>query len=650
LAESPQALETPQTSVELAEPVQWLRSRPVLAIGVLLILANVWWKASLLGKSFFRLDDWFYLERASTEGLTGKYLFWINAGHLDVVGTAIVWVTQRLGPDDWTLASAVILVLLACTCLALLRMLRTLFGDRPGVLLVLALYMLSPLALPGLAWYTVVLEQLPLQIAIFCAVTAHVHYLRTKRYRHAVAAAAWLVVAMLSSLQGAAVVVLLFALTSAFFADGAWSRAVWRVLRAHWRAWLLYVALTAGYVVVYLFRLKTSAVGVSKPPSWSFVFTYAGTLLRNTFVPGAFGGPWRWTAPGVFYGVDAATGPPQVLAWVSWLLAIVVVIVSLVYAWDAWRGWVIIAGWFIVVDIVPVLAGRSTLFNPSPAGLGSSARYVWDGTAVLALCLGLAFMPLVGSPRPLRSPRRLGRAEFAAATTVMVAIVCGSLWSYSQFPVDQTAGDASGYIATARAALTDAPSGTMIVDNLVSADVIGISGSLFSEPAFMASSVLSPLLSGPPGDRPRFITQPDGTYKLTKQPDGTRLTNLWTFNKYGQLVPTSVVGYGSATRCWPSKGGMIVVPLSQTAPSVHMVQIDYVSGNSGQMLVTFGTQTVETNFQRGFNRAFVPIDNGISDRVIIQPVSGTLPGCVGNAVAGGLYPASAPTIPAAPLP
>src|ERR1700742_791373 len=225
---------------------------------------------------------------------------------------------------------------------------------------------------------------------------------------------------MLSAFQGAAVPLLLFAVTSAFFTSGAWSRALWPALREHWRAWGLYAALTAGYVALYLARLGTSPVGPPKPATFADVLTFAGTLLRTTFVPGAFGGPWRWSAS----GVEALAAPPPALAWMSWVLAVVVVLMSLMYAWRAWRAWAILAGWLIVVDIVPVLAGRSSLVSAMVLGL--SARYVWDATGILALCLGLAFMPLAGAPGSWRSPRRLSRPEFAAATTVVAAIVFGS--------------------------------------------------------------------------------------------------------------------------------------------------------------------------------------------------------------------------------
>jgi hypothetical protein len=269
LADAPPALEAPRTSWELARSTRRLRVHPVLAAGLVLIGAQLLWKAGLLGQSFFRLDDYYYLEHASTQGLTWSYLTWVDSGHLDVVGSAIAWVLVRISPEDWTLAAAATLVLLGCTCLALLRMLRTLFGDRPGILLLLALYLLSPLSLPGLSWWTVTLEQLPLQLAIFCAVSAHVLYLRTREFKHAVAAAAWLAVAMLSSFQGAAAAPLLFVVTSAFFTTGPWSRALWPTLREHWRAWGLYAALTAAYGALYLVRLRTSTVGLTKPATFS---------------------------------------------------------------------------------------------------------------------------------------------------------------------------------------------------------------------------------------------------------------------------------------------------------------------------------------------------------------------------------------------
>jgi hypothetical protein len=629
VAEMQRALEAPPAHPELAGSVRWLRANPILAAGLLLIGAQLWWKAGLLGRSFFRLDDYFYLEHASSSGLTWSYLTWVDTGRLDVVGSAIAWVLVRISPEDWTLASAATLVLLGCTCFALLRMLRTLFGDRPGVLLLLSLYLLSPLSLPGLSWWTVTLELLPLQLALFCAVSAHVHYLRTGGFRHAVAAAAWLAVGMLSGLQGAAAPFLLFALTSAFFARGTWSKALWPVLRDHWRAWGLYVALTAAYVAFYLLRLLASGATPTRPATFADVLTYAGTLLRETFVPGAFGGPWRWVAS----GVEALADPPPALAWASWVLAVVVVLASLMYGWRAWRAWAILAGWLIIADVAPVLAGGSGVV--SGLVLGLSARYVWDATGILVLCLGLAFMPLVGRPDPWPGPRRLSRPEFAAATTLVVAIVFGSLWSFYDYPADPTAAAAASYIATARQALADAPSGTVIVDGPVPSDVTGG----FVGPVTSASSVLSPLLSGPPGSGPTFVAQPDGTDD-----------HLLEFDSSGRLVPSGIYGPASPAlpaggRCWPASDGSVVVPLTSAATSARTLRIGYLAGSPGRILVTFGARSLLYSFEQGLHSAYLPVTGGGSAAVFIQSVSGELP-CIGNAQAGVLLPSAAgPAIP-----
>ena len=134
MTETSRALEIPQARWEPEGSVRWLRSNWILAVGLVLIGLQLWWKAGFLGRSFFRLDDYYYLERASTMGLSWSYLTWVNGGHLNVVGAVIAWLTAQSSPDDWSLATLVTLLLLGATCLALLRMLRTLFGDRPWVL------------------------------------------------------------------------------------------------------------------------------------------------------------------------------------------------------------------------------------------------------------------------------------------------------------------------------------------------------------------------------------------------------------------------------------------------------------------------------------------------------------------------------------
>jgi len=631
VTETSRALETRQARWEPDRSVRWLRANGILAIGLVLIAVQLWWKAGFLGRSFFRLDDYYYLERASTTGLGWSYLTWLDSGHLNVVGAAIAWLTVRSSPDDWSLATLVTLVLLGATCVALLRMLRALFGDRAEVLLLLALYMLSPLSLPGLSWWSVCLEQLPLQAALFCAVTAHVAYLRTGRYARAIACAAWLVVAMLTSVQGAAVPLLLYVLTSGFLTQGPWSRALWPTLREYWRAWTLYGALTLAYLGFYSYRLYASPGQPGPGGTVSNGLTYAGTLLRKAFLPGAFGGPWRWVGA----GVQALTSPPTALLWTSEALGLLVVLASLMYAWRAWRAWALLVGWLIVVDITAVAATQPGFI--AGVVLGTSARLVWDATGILVLCLGLAFLPLVDATAPRRPARRLSRPEFAVATTLIVAFAVGSLWSFYDYPADPTAAGASGYIATARAALGESPAGTVIVDASTPSDV---TGGFFGPPASV-SSVLSPLLGGPSGSRPRFAARPDGT-----------IDNLMEFNGLGQLVPAGIVGTASPARpsgvsCWDPGKSFAVIPLTSTVAGVSALRIGYLSGASGQVVVSYGGQSRVLTIDKGLHSAYLPA-TGSAQAVVVQQLRGVMP-CVGDVEAGVFQPATGAPIPAVPV-
>jgi hypothetical protein len=269
--------------------------------------------------------------------------------------------------------------------------------------------------------------------------------------------------------------------------------------------------------------------------------------------------------------------------------------------------------------------------------LGLSARYVWDATGILVLCLGLAFMPLAGGPGPWRSPRRLSRPEFAAATTVVVAIIFGSLWSFYSYPADPTAAAARSYIATARLALAEAPSGTVILDDPVPSDV---TGGLFIGPVAEASSVLSPLLSGPPGSGPTFIAQPDGTYD-----------RLLEFDGYGRLAPAGIYGVTSQPvpaggSCWPADAdGNIVVPLTSLATGVRTLRIGYLAASPAQVRVTFGTRSLLSSVKKGLHSVYVPVSGATAQAVVVQQFSGTMP-CIGNAAAGALLPSEAgPALP-----
>jgi hypothetical protein len=616
-------------SVELTRASSWLRANSVVIAGLALIAASLWWKAILLSHSFFRFDDYIYLQRAFQSGFTWKYLMWMDAGHLLPIGTAIAWFEVRISPVDWTLASAGTLILLAVTCLALLRMLRTLFGDHPGILILLTVYLVSPLSLSGLSWWTATLELLPLQAAVFLAVTAHVRYIKTGDRKHAFFAAVWVLAGMASSLRGIAVPLLLLALTSGFFAEGPWLKALWRTLRERWQVWLLYVAMAAGYMVLYGVQLATSSVSPGRPGAFSGVFSFIVTQVRDTFIPGSLGGPWHWIGT----GVGAAVDPPAALAHISWLVAAIIVAVSIFYRPRAWRAWVILASWLVVVDMLPVVLGRSA-FVPGVL-LGLVTRYVWDATGILALCLGLAFLPLAGQVSRHSQGSRYYRPLRTAAVCVFTAVVIGSLWSFYDYPTDPGAAAGRSYAATSRIALAEAPSGTVIVNDPVPQDVTG--GNIFGSVA--ASSLLSPLIDGDQAVKPRFISQPNGTFD-----------HLMEFDGWGRLEPAGVSGAANTPltggrACIAAHSGTVFVTLNTTVQHAQILRIGYLAGKRGQILIEFAGRTLFYHYRAGLHAAFLAV-HGSANSVTIEAVQGKLP-CIGDVKAGVLLPSvNGPAIPA----
>ena len=614
-----------EAAPEFGRLAEWLRPNWVRLAGVLLVGAQVWWMSGLLAHSYFKLDDFYLVERASRDGLGWKYLMWVNAGHLTPVGNLIAWGLTRISPYDWTLISAVTLALLAGAGLTLLRMLRTVFGDHPGILLLLLVYLLSPLAFPGLSWWTVVLEVVPLEIAMACAVTAHVRYVRTRRWQHVVTALAWLVVGMLTTEKGVAVPLLLLAVTSAFLTPGTWPRALGKTLRSFWLLWSLYAVAMIAYAAVYFVQLKTSSQTPGRPGQGGGIFEFAGTLIRNTFIPGMLGGPWRWFASGG-YGV---ANPPPALAWVAVAVTAAVILVSIWGRLRAWRAWAILAGWIIVVDCLPVLLGRGEIL--SGRFLGQETRYVMEVPAIAALVIGLAFLPVVTTstpPHPVgRTSPPIGRAATGAIVGLLTAVLIGSIWSFHAYVANTTSAPVRSFFATARLALAGVPAGTVIVDAPVPGNVLG---GLLLGPASRTSQVLAPLVD--PAAGLTFTGQPDGTFD-----------HLMEFDGWGRLVPAAILGTSSeplpASRsCWPQTPDGVVVPLQGVPSQVTELKIDYVAGTAGHILLTYAGHTEAMNLRHGLHSAFLPVTGRASTVTIAGMTPKQL--CVGEVQAGVLLPST----------
>ncbi|MFC5826920.1 hypothetical protein [Nonomuraea insulae] len=573
----------------------------VLAAGLVMVAVQLVWKFELVRQTYFRQDDFHYIIRGQESGFTWDYLMWVDVGHLLPGGFGISWAMARLGGYNELLAHSTTMVLQAGASLALLRLLRLLFGARPAILVPLGLYLLTPMTIPSLSWWAAVLETLPLQLALPMALSAHVLYVRDGRARHVVAACAWTVFGLLFFVKAAFIPVLMLVIT-AIWLKPAW----WRL----WRAWVPYAVILVAYSWVFFTGLFGSvqindATQTPKLPGLGVAGEFAWVLGSRALVPSALGGPWQWRPIEDDYAMAAT---PEPLAWAALGVAAIVVAVSVLYRRRAWLAWSMLLGYFLLADVVPVLLGRIDLLGPGV--LGYELRYLAATATVVAIVAGLAFIPLDGEERPwLRS-----RSPLRWAWTPLAAVVAaGSLFSATAYADRPLGSTARGYVETARQALSRVPDGTAVLDTHVPP---GVAAAVFFHDYALHSRLL-----GVPDPWP---------VAWTRQLSGP-LQNPLTFDARGRLRPVAIDGLtirqrGSCVPVGPQEVRFrLPAPLTGGA---YTAQISYLNAAETTLSVRLGLGVAQVPAGKDLGRTFAQL-NGEGTELAIRTLGGQ-GACVGE--------------------
>jgi len=630
---------TRETEEGWPEFAAWLSGKRVTLSALVLIAVQAGLYSFVLSRGFFQEDD-FAIGGLATHSFTMHLLFQNYGGHLMPGVFALAWVlTHTGGGYDWGLWDGALVAFQALAGLALLRALRTLAGNRMLILIPLGVFAFTPMALTDLSWWAVGIQSVPLQLALALAVDQHVRYVRTGRIQNAVFATLWILFGLAFFEKSVAIPVLLFALSSAYLVPGNWPQAMLTTLRRHWLAWVLYSGTIIAELTVYLVSLHASPVKVHVPQAGSTV-AFGWDLLRTTFLPAAIGGPWQWRiAPGApsSWSLYSLAAPPLGLVVLALLVAILVVTASLWYRRLAWKAWIILLGWLLIVDVLPIALGRLATFGTLES---TQIMYVADAAPVLAICLTIGFLPLRGEEHPYRTAPLRSRLRSALLVVTAVAFGVGSVWSASTYRNSLHPQNTRSYLATASAALSAAPPDAVIYPSQIPTQM---AWSLFGQ-LTDASNVLAPLVAQVSGQ----------TFQWNSAPSGT-VSHFMIFDSLGRLHPADVIGPHTLPVRRPSDcllttngirrpltAGVYALPL--------LMQIGYYASQAVTLAVTFGGRQYQVTLPASqLANAYLPVE-GPDDHVTITPVSPDPHICIGTITVGNVEESAlGPAIPIYPL-
>lgn len=603
--------ETPDD--DATTPAQTLHLAAAILTGLVLALRG--WT---LGGSWYYADDHRLLSQAREQGLSLSYLGTPFDSQYMPVGRLVAWLVAG-GADSspsWALTVAITLLLLAGAAAACWWMLVVCFGPRWEILLLQVIFLTSTLALPATMWWAASLNQIPLLVAWCGCVAAGVLHLRTGRWRWLAVLATFLVLGLLAYIKTLLVVPVLAFIALGYFSSGTLGERV-RHTALRWRWALAGIgAMCISFTLYYRYAIpqpfsELSASAVAGP--------VADRLIGTSWATASLGGPWRWDDGNAPIGI---TAPWDWSVHLSWIL----IAFLIAYAWlrrdRTGRAWGLLA-LCLALDYALLLSTRAPFFG---AVSGNEMRYLTEAAAAGVLCLGLAFLPLVGateSSAPREQPLLRGALSPLVACVACGAVVASSLYSTATY---------------VRIWHTD-NQGQKFLDNL--ADGVLSQGQVHLVDAQVPEDVMPPLtlpynrLSALTPLYARGASYPDVTGDLlTVTTEGRLATTV--------IEPGMVAGAGPTPDCgWKitSSGRTIDLP-AKTLDVTWWVRIAYLSSSAGPVRIGTGSETRLGQLSAGLGSLYVRFDGGF-DSVTLSGLAPDTTLCV-DAVEVGTPAAGSP--------
>ena len=431
---------------------------------------------SLVPLTWLLLRGSFYIDDLRAQSYAAGRSWWpfvvqSNGTHLTPGARTLDWLQVTFAPLDHGVAVAITVGIRVLLLVGTWRLLRMLFGRRWILLVPFAIVATTPALVPPTAWYRQSITALVAALALVWATDQHVRWLRDRRTRHLVGAAAWVAVGLLFHEQSAAIVPWLFALTLALppFPNPATEQRRLSTLLRAWPAWAAYAALLVAYGVAYVAGPFDHADG-GQALTVGLVLTMAGHHALDGLATGLLGGPWRWQVTSPYYGIADAPRPLAVLS--------LAVFIGL-FAWAAVRNWRRATGaaLLLVVTYVacaaPIAAGRLPVIGTVVA---LEYRF-WPILVVPVLvCVLLAFLPPTWEASAAIPVAHVGERTYrlllAGGALLVVLLAAGTVLSTLRWDELWHQNPTGTYVATLRSALDRLPPEVALLPTVPPAEVM----------------------------------------------------------------------------------------------------------------------------------------------------------------------------------
>jgi hypothetical protein len=621
------------------------RAGPNSFIALGLIIAATLWRTWAVMQWTFQNISWRELSAVRAMSLWA-YIPQTQLGHLAPAQHVIFWVTTKVAPLDYFVSFLPLLLMSFLSGWLMWRFLQVLFGDRPGNLIPLAVFLLCPLTAPSLISITFALGTIPVQLFVVLTLFALLLYVRAPSNRRLALVALAYVGGLLFSEKSLLILPTAVMFLALFLGEGQGRARLVDVTLRRWRLWTVLGGITLLYVLLYL---GTAGSQQSHTPSSPDIAGIAKAAILTSVIPTLLGGPWS----SISNVIPDLSGAARIL-----VLALFAAIVLASFLWrrQSWRGWTLAVVYVASCIGVVVTSNR---FDVLGVLIGKAGRYFSDCVPALALGLALAFMvplergadpawgrrpfaerllarlrpgwwmspPADGRSLPLRSNASRGPSPWPTRTLALGVVAAYAASALITGTKTATKGDelsARAWLANVKTGLAGSPTAA-IYDSLLPERAVSKSAWIVGF-APRASITL-----GPFAPRVRWNAPSD---------------ELLTFDQAGRLrpanvVPGEVVEPGPFPGCGFRAGRGVPFVARLPAPLFHWdwgVSLRYSSDTDDPGLVTVDGDRQPVTFHRG-SHTMILAHAGTARSVTVESRQG--PVCVSDIVVGLVQPSAA---------